>query len=815
MKNQNLRSSVNRTVATVALILLCVGACPAASEKILHNFSALPHGATPESNLIADAAGNLYGTTFGGGYGVVFEFTPASKGKWTETILYTFTGNPTSGPDGAYPAAGLLFDSAGNLYGTTSQGGIYGQGTVFKLTRTSGGKWKETVIHAFLGYPGDGANPLTGLVSDSAGNLFGTTSAGGNGGGCGDQYTQASCGTVFELSPVGNGWTETILHNFQGGTDGCFPAGGLIFDQSGSLYGTSQFGIGGGYDCFLGVGTVFKLTRGSGGTWTESVLYAFTGNGDGGNPAGALIFDSAGNLYGTGAPPSYLGSGTVFELNPGSGGTWTETVLYNLNGPSYSGLIFDKAGNLYGTIEYGGSSSCTQGCGSIFELSPGSGGWTETTLYSFTGSNDGAYPVASLLSDSAGNLYTTVSDGANRGCISNAGGCGAAVKLTPSSGGKWIVGAVYDFPSPKDGSSSRANLISDAAGNLYGTTTYGGTGRCGGPYPGCGTVFELSPTSAGNWRGRVLYTFTGASGDGANPVAGLVFDSTGNLYGTTQYGGQSNYGTVFELSPAPKGRWTETVIYGFSGNDGFGPVAGLIIDDAGSLYGTTEEGGNGGDVFQLVHSGGSWQENTLYAFNQGYPQGDLVLDKEGNLYGTTSGTVFKLSHGSSGWTETVLHTFNVSDGYNVRSTLTFDKQGSIYGTTVQGGIYNAGVVFKLTLGSRGVWTETVLHNFIGVNGDGAFPGSSLIFDTLGNLYGLTTVGGIDGGGCGGLGCGTAFELIPSSDGKWKERVLHRFTGGLDGGQPYAGFILDPAGDLYATASSGGAAGQGAVFKITQ
>jgi uncharacterized repeat protein (TIGR03803 family) len=639
-----------------------------------------------------------------------------------------------------------------------------------------------------------------------------------------------SCGTVFELSPTGDRWTESILHNFQGGTDGCFPAAGLIFDQSGRLYGTSEYGIGGGHNCFLGYGTVFKLTPASGGTWTESVLYGFTGNGEGGNPAAPLIFDSAGHLYGTGTNPCG-GPGTVFELSPGSGGTWTEKVLYNLNAPSGTGLIFDKTGNLYGTIEFGGSSACSQGCGSIFELSPGSGGWTESTLYSFTGGIDGAYPVASLLLDSTGNLYTTAATGADSGCLFNtATGCGAVVKLTPSSGGKWALGAVYDFPSPQDGSSSFANLVSDAAGNLYGTTESTEAvdnvkicQNCNGSF-GCGTVFELSRKSDGKWKERVLYNFTGINGDGANPLSGLIFDLKGNLYGTNMGGGNrtcdgNGYcGTVFKLSPSSKGRWTETVIYAFDASDGYGPAAGLTFDKEGRLYGTTELGGSGGDAFQLVYTGkGGWQENILYSFNQGYPRGGLVLDKKGNLYdstGTTLDTAFRLSRNSSGWTETVLHTFSGNDGLYLTTSLVFDKEGSLYGTTLQGGIYNAGVVFRLTPAIGDVWTETVLHNFIGVNGDGAYPGSSLIFDSLGNMYGTTTVGGIDGGGCGGLGCGTAFELMPSSNGEWRERVLHRFTGGLDGGQPYAGFILDAAGNLYSTASSGGAAGQGTVFEIT-
>jgi uncharacterized repeat protein (TIGR03803 family) len=853
MKEQDLPSNVKRTGTTVALILLCVCASSAATETILHNFSILPHGSNPVADLIADASGNLYGTTSNGGYGVVFELTPATGGKWTQTILHTFVGSNLSGSDGAYPAAGLIFDPAGDLYGTTSQGGTYGLGTVFKLTRTSGGRWKETVIHQFAGYPDDGANPVASLVFDSTGNLYGTTEYGGSGGGCGDQYRMVDCGTVFELSPAGDGWTETVLYNFQGGPDGCSPVAPVILDNNGNVYGTTQLGGISTQGCYLGAGTVFKLSPNSSGTWTESVPYAFTGGSDGGNPVAGLLFDSAGNLYGTTQAGGIFGGhepkacnicGVIFELSPGTGGTWTESVLYSFTGASDGGgpagnLVFDPAGNLFGTTVYGGSSTncSSSGCGAIFALLPGSGGWTESVLYSFTGGGDGANPSAGLLLDQTGSLYTAASYGANSGCNPlnpNSPGCGAVVKLTASSRDKWTVGVVYDFPSPDDGISPFANLISDAAGRLYGTTQYGGTGQCYSiAGAGCGTVFELSLTAKGKWKRKVLYSFTGNHGDGANPTSGLIFDLTGNLYGTTQYGGNNAcnggypYGTVFKLSPSPKGAWTETVIHAFGNNEGYRPTAGLALDSSGALYGTTSLGGSGdgGDVFQLVHTReAGWQENILYSFGQQYaPQGALVLDKEGNLYGTTrwggssqQGAVFKLSRSLNGWTESVLHSFSGSDGWWPMASLIFDQAGNLYGTTWMGGLYDGGVVFKLTRISGSTWTESVLYSFIGVNGDGAYPASTLIFDTLGNLYGTTASGGTNGGGCGrGLGCGTAFELIASSDGKWKERVLHRFTGGLDGGQPYAGFILDPAGNLYATASSGGAAGQGAVFKITQ
>jgi uncharacterized repeat protein (TIGR03803 family) len=859
MRNEDRQAGASRTTAILVFIFLCASICSAATEKILHNFSILPHGANPESNLISDNSGNLYGTTSNGGYGVVFELTPMSGGEWTETILHTFVGNPESGPDGAYPAAGLVFDPVGNLYGTTSQGGTYGQGTVYKLTPSSSGKWKETVIHEFAGYPTDGATPAANLVFDTAGNLYGTTAYGGSGGNCGDQYTQITCGTVFELSPVSGYWVENILYNFQGGSDGCAPVSSVTLDDNGNVYGTTELGGTVGGPCYFGAGTVFKLTAVAG-VWTESVLYAFMGTTDGAVPLGGVIFDLAGNLYGTASyssgnrskmfsprplpsaknhivHPKAGGCGVVFELSPSSGGTWTDNTIYTFNGGTDgcspgSNLIFDSSGNLYGTTLFGGSSTyCSgSGCGTIFELSPGSGGWTESVFYGFTGGSDGAVPLAAPFFDSTGDLYATASSGARTGCkfTEYYPGCGAIVRLAASKRDR-VARVLYDFPSPYDGSAPLDNVIADASGNLYGTTEYGGDGQCHSNtgFAGCGTVFELSPTANGNWKRSVLYSFAGSNGDGANPGAGLVFDSKGNLYGTTQSGGSNTCndefpcGTVFELARSKKGAWVETVIHDFDGTDGFEPMGGLVFDREGVLYGTTQYGGayDTGTVFELFPDIGGWTESVLYSFDGGYAQSSLILDKDGNLYGTTlygtaQGSVFELTHSSSGWTETTLYTFTGNDGEFPKAGLVFDKEGALYGTTEAGGLYDAGIVFKLTPGSRGVWTETVLHNFVGVNGDGAYPESNLIFDSSGNLYGTTTVGGIDGGGCGGLGCGIAFELTPTQGGEWKERVLHRFTGELDGGQPYAGFILDTVGNLYSTTSSGGVAAQGTVFEIT-
>jgi uncharacterized repeat protein (TIGR03803 family) len=404
--------------------------------------------------LIADSAGNLYGTTALGGVlapppnlcfgrpgcGTVFKLSPSSTG-YTETVLYAFPGVP----DGQVPFSGLIADNAGNLYGTTGAGGTAscnqnagpGCGTFFKLS-PSGTGYTETVNYSFAGFP-DAQIPLGGLLADSAGNLYGTSFEGGTG--ICNSPQNPGCGTVFKLSPSGTGYTETVLYSFAGPPDGGNPTAGVFADSAGNLYGTTfQGGIApcaGDFGC----GTIFKLSPSSTG-YTETVLYSFAGSPDGALPVGGLLADSAGNLYGTteeggigscnelfGEP---LGCGTVFKLSP-SGTGYTETLLYRFtgspDGASPSGLIADAAGNFYGATSGGGA----YGFGTVFKLSPSGTGYTETVLYSFTGSPDGAYPNGGLLADGAGNLYgTTVVGGVVVGptCAEPSLGCGTVFKLT-------------------------------------------------------------------------------------------------------------------------------------------------------------------------------------------------------------------------------------------------------------------------------------------------------------------------------------------------------------------------------------------------
>ena len=390
-----------------ALTIVTTDAAHAQSFQVIYTFTGGPDGAQPYAGLTMDRGGNLYGTTSAGNegsnwgnvyqmrhrgagwtfaqlhlfdgtlssrvaigpdgslygaspnniagyaYGYIFNLRhPVSaicssiQCPWNVSVIYGFSG----GADGASPRYGdLTFDQVGNFYGTTSVGGS-GNGVVYEMM-PSGGGWSEQPLYAFAGSP-DGANPFGGLVFDKAGNLYGMTTQGGSTGN----------GTVFELSPSGGGWAEKVLYNFQGGSDGSFPTAGLIFDQSGNLYGTtSNGGTGGG-------GTVFELTP-SGGSWTYNLLYSFTGGTKCG-PWGTLTLDGAGNLYGTTVCDGANNDGNVFELTQ-SGGSWTYGSLYDFTGGTdgrrpYGNVTFDTAGNIYGTASRGG----THDAGVVWEITP-------------------------------------------------------------------------------------------------------------------------------------------------------------------------------------------------------------------------------------------------------------------------------------------------------------------------------------------------------------------------------------------------------------------------------------------------------------
>jgi len=370
---------------------------------------------------------------------------------------------------------------------------------------------------------------------------------------------------------------------------------------------------------------------------------------------------------------------------------------------------------------------------------------------------------------------------------------------------------LYNFTG-SDGYEPQSSLVSDGAGNLYGTTLLGGLG-CPGNQLGCGVVFEISPNGSGGWNETMLHSFSGPP-DGANPfLAPMILDKAGNLYGTTEFGGTYNYGAVFELSPAGTS-WTMTILYSFSSyNDGVHPAAGLIMDAAGNLYGITSEYQSPGSVFELSPSDSGWTYTVIY----GVPTwGGLAMDSAGNIFGYTgsgSGTVFELSpNGNGGWNPAVIHTFTGApdDGSGPEGNLVLDQAGNLYGATYYGGARNSGTVFRLIRPTkkwqRGEWKEQILRSF-GNGKDGSNPYAGIVFDAEGNIYGTTNGGGE-------LNDGTVFELAAQADKNWyKEKVLWSFDG-PDGFWPRSAPVLGREGNLYGTTVFGGSSNDGVVFEVT-
>lgn len=390
----------------------------------------------------------------------------------------------------------------------------------------------QTILYSFAkpsgGYYGSGN-----LLMDKAGNLYGATTQGGINTAC----LNYGCGTIFEMSPKsGGGWTYTVLHEFTDIQHDSVPNGSLVMDAAGNLYGSTSG--------FYGPGDIFELSPNGSGAWSETVLYVL-GTNDGLLPW-PVVFDPAGNLFGTTWDGGASNRGYVFELSPQSGGGWTFQHLHDFSGSDgwgpVGGVTVDASGNLFGATYWGGNSTnCSSGCGVVFELKKGTGTWTEKTLHQFTGSN-GSNPSAALVIDAAGNLYGSAQSG-------GAKGFGLVFELTPVSGG-WKAHTLHTFTDANgDGAVPNTALVLDAAGNLYGTTDSGGAGLNGcvaGSATGCGSAFELSPSASG-WKQTILHDFTGLR-DGAFPQ-GVILDSNGNLFGSVTGGGNHGVGMVYELSP--------------------------------------------------------------------------------------------------------------------------------------------------------------------------------------------------------------------------------------------------------------------------
>ena len=366
------------------------------------------------------------------------------------------------------------------------------------------------VIFSFEEEEGEYAD--TDLETDSAGNIYGTTVLGG----------EFGSGTIFQLTPTPNGWQHTVLYSFTGGADGGEPYKGVTIDWRGNLYGTAV--TGGSGSCEGGCGVVYKLSK-SKGTWSQTVIHAFTGGDDGSGPGARVTVDRGGNVYG---------------MTP-TGGTY--------------------------------------GVGTIYKIRPHAGSWDFQVIHTFTGGADGA-------SGSAGRMLLQLNRLYGAATVGGLYGNGVVFKLTPTAVGEWDFRVLYSFHGQPDGSFPYGALLR-VSGKIYGTTYYGGENNIG-------AVYELSPRRVGEWDGRVIYSFQNGS-DGNSPISNLVRDPVGNLYGTTSEGG-SGSGTIFKLTPIGGGQWTESVVHAFEGPpDGGFSYNGMVVDRFGNFYGATVHGGTQDD----------------------------------------------------------------------------------------------------------------------------------------------------------------------------------------------------------------------------
>ena len=776
----------------------------------LYNFCHLTDctdGQFPYAGLVQATDGNFYGTTEQGGgsanLGTVFQFIASTR---TLNTLHSFSGS-----DGENPYAGLVQATDGNFYGTTSAGGNSNNaGTAFEITST--GTLSTLYFFCTLSSCTDGATPEGGLVQASDGNFYGTTLQGGGATNDGTVFSLSASNYTLTISVSGSGTVTSIdgvvncssvcsyLYsanapitlnatqasgwNFSGWSGVCSGTGSCSFTMTQNMSATATF-----------TQQTFPLTvstSGSGTVTSTDHVINCPGTCANSYSAGVLVTLNATPVPGwsfTGWGEDCSGTGSSCTVTMSQAQSVTAAFTQN---PDFFSLTVSISGS--GTVtSTDGSITCPSTCshtyvagtpvtlnaspglGSTFSSWSGAGcsgtgscivtmtqnlsamatftGQQDMVTHSFGNGSDGKNPVGGLVSDSTGNLYGTTS-------TNGLYGKGTVFKLSPD-GTETIL---HNFGSGNDGQTPLGNLIFDAAGNnLYGTTSAGGIYSFG-------TAFEI----AADGTETVLYNFGSGPGDGQNPSAGLVFDGSGNLYGTTVNGGSFGGGTAFELSPQNGRCCRESPVYSFGNdNDGRNPQAGLVFDSAGNLYGTTANGGlhSGGTIFQLSpQNGRCCREAPVYDFagpDGKNPYGGVILDNAGNLYGTTvngganaAGTAFEVSpDGGGGWTEAFLHSFgNGSDGKNPYATLVSDGSGNLYGTTANGGVYLKGMVFELSLLENRCCRENPIYSFGFSANDGEHPEAGVIISSgnLGSpptLYGTTVNGGSFGGG-------TVFGIVP-------------------------------------------------------
>ncbi len=733
--------AVNVTLLAAGLAWLCASPAMAQTEIPLYAFTnGIGSGANPIGDLTQGRDGNFYGTTINGGIsnaGTVYRIS--TNGVFA--TLYSFT----NGTDGGQPYAALVQGSDGNLYGTAEQGGATGYGTIFRITANGA----FTILHTMQANT-EGGHLYGGLVQASDRSFYGTAEA----------YGAHSDGTIFEVTTDG---VLTVVHTFSG-TDGLNPFDTLALGPDGNFYGTTASGSNAPVS-----GTIFRITPG--GVFTS--LHTFSGS-DGSQLYGGLLLGADGGLYGTTKDGgSFTTFGTVFRITT-NGGFATIHSFQKTDGayPYYGNLVQTADGTLYGNTHYGGANSN----GVVFGMTTNG---VETSLYSFTNAfhtDINNNPEGGLTLGRDGKVYGTHYDGGTNGYGE------VFVYATFGSGTFTSVHTCSDGSSGNSGKYPWGGLTTGPDGNLYGTTSAGGsTGTAG-------LIFRLTTTGVF----ANLHSFDG--NDGAFPEAPLVLDPNGALYGTTKNGGVDSYGNVFGITT--NGVFTN-VYSSTSIPGGVAPGDGaLIIGTNGALYGTTSYGGadSDGNVFALTTNG---LYTNIYSFNDGNdgyaPNAGLVRDAAGNLYGTASqdgsngkGTIFEITN-NGGFT--TLHSFGGTDGATPDYGLTFGPDGALYGTTTAGGINGGyGTAFRIT--TNGVFTS--LHSFSNGN-DGGHPYCTLFLASDTNFYGTCETGGNGTNG-------TMFRMSLSG----VVTTLHLFNAS-DGATPLGQLALGGDGNLYGVTEFGGPA----------
>ncbi|MGO8672891.1 MAG: choice-of-anchor tandem repeat GloVer-containing protein [Capsulimonadaceae bacterium] len=731
--------SLKKLLTLIVLLAVCLSPATGARAQTvstLLSFAGSPNGAYPQYLLTEGPDGNFYGSTFAGGTfggGTIFKMTPSG----VETVIYSFD-LPFGGASGA-----LTLGANGNYYGMTDAGGAFSNGTIFEITPTG----TLTTLYSFTG-GSDGNWPVGSLTLGTDGDFYGLTQDGGD---YGD-------GNFFKITPTG---VFTNIYSLEdpnwGGTDGESPNGSLVLGSDGNFYGTTDDEFNDGW-----AGTVFEVTP----EGAFTTLHPFTGGTDGGSPTGPVALGTNGNFYGTTSNGGTNGDGTFFAIT--SAGELTTLYAATQPGSLPATVTRGSDGNYYGTAGAGGANNAD----TVIKLTPAG---VPSTLYSFAAPQpDFLFGPSALTLGTDGNFYGALGLGGSR----TASWQGTLYKVTPSG----ALTTLTDLAGGSDGESPVGAPVLGTNGSFYGTTAFGGAN-------GLGSVYTVTPGGTL----KTLYSFSGGS-DGGIPLTSLAQGTDGNFYGPT------GYGTIFKITTSSE---LTTICSSLHSSQ----ASGLTLGPDGNFYFVVPDAGDNGNgaIFRITPSG---TLTTLYSF-AGYPdaadpQGSLIVGPDNDLYGTAgdggangAGAVYKIS--ITGDYHLVYSFSGGSDGGGPYTSLVLDSDGNLYGTTGKGGANGYGTVFQLTP----TGTLTTLASFPSLSESDFLNGGGLAVGSNGDIYGTTEFGGLHG-------FGQVFQLTGSGS----FTSVYSFTGGADGYFPTASLTPGTNGDLYSVTPMGGANGGGTIFVLS-